>query len=398
MFENEFYISSLIAAHLAEELSPEQEVILNDWLERSSENQRFFDELVNEQAFNQELRSYRKVDKDAIWQKTASRISIEEQKLKKTSIKKLFPFYKIAAAITFLVIGAGLLYYVRNTKPDKNLQAEAKYNNIKPGRNVATLSLPDGKVISLSDAQNGVIVAAGKLIYKDGSILKDSIRRLLPREDEKVNLTTPRGGTYQITLSDGTKVWINSASSLKFPISFSALKERKVELIGEAYFEVAKDQDHPFIVTSKDQNVKVLGTHFNMSSYSDEPETRTTLLEGAVLVKSADGMFTKNILPGQEAISSGKGLSVRTANIEEVMAWKEGYFRFYREDLGSIMRKISRWYNVNVTFVGEEKQYDSFVFDGVIKRSKGIAEVLEIIERTGKVSFSIEKNKVIVSK
>lgn len=398
MFENEFYISSLIAAHLAGELSPEQEVILNDWLARSSGNQNFFDELVNEQAFNKELKFYRKVDKDAVWQKTTSRISIEEQRLSKTSTKKLFPFYKIAAAITFLVIGAGLLYYLQNTNPDKDLQAEAKYNNIKPGRNVATLSLPDGKIMSLSGAQNGVIVAAGKLIYKDGSILKDSILSLLPHEHQKVNLTTPRGGTYQITLSDGTKVWINSASSLKFPISFSALKERKVELVGEAYFEVAKDQDHPFMVTSKDQNVKVLGTHFNMSSYPDEPETRTTLLEGAVLVKSADGIFTKNILPGQEAISSGKGLSVRTANIEEAMAWKEGYFRFYREDIGSIMRKISRWYNVNVTFVGEEKQYESFVFDGVVKRSKGIAEVLEIIERTGKVSFSIEKNKVIVNK
>lgn len=398
MFENEFYISSLIAAYLAQDLSPEQQVVLNDWLQESSGNQRFFDELVNEQAFKDELNFYRKTDKDAIWQKTVDKISMAEQSPKKTLVKKLFPFYKIAAAIAFLAIGAGLLYVVRDEDTNKDLHAEAKYYNIKPGGNVAILSLPNGEVITLSDTQSGVIVAAEKLVYGDGSILKDSTPTLLPRDQEKVNLTTPRGGTYQITLSDGTKVWINSASILKFPLSFSSVKERKVELVGEAYFEVAKDPLRPFTVTGKGQSIKVLGTHFNMSSYPDEPETRTALLEGAVLVKSADGVFTKNILPGQEAISSGKINTVRTANIEEVMAWKEGYFRFYREDLGSIMRKISRWYNVNITFVGEEKQYESFVFDGVVKRSKGIAEVLEIIERTGKVSFSIEKNKIIVSK
>ena len=397
MFENEFYISSLIAAHLAEELSDDQQLELNTWLEKSPENQLFFDELINEQSFSEQLSGYRNADSDSIWQKTNAKIKIAEESVQKPLIKKLFPIYKIAAAITILALGAGLLYFMQKGNFGPDLSKQAKASNIKPGKNIAVLTLADGSTIDLSSAQTGVIVNEEQLVYNDGSRLNDSVKALSNLNNQTANLTTPRGGMYQITLSDGTKVWINSSSILKFPVAFNT-KERNVELTGEAYFEVAKDPLHPFVVTTKGQRIKVLGTHFNVNSYADEANEHTTLLEGSVNVTLVDGVASKTIQPLQQAVSSKNDLTVKNANIDEVMAWKEGYFRFYREDLGSIMRKISRWYNVDVVFDGGEMQYETFVFDGVVNRSKGIAEVLSIIERTGKVNFSIEKNKVIVNK
>jgi ferric-dicitrate binding protein FerR (iron transport regulator) len=191
-------------------------------------------------------------------------------------------------------------------------------------------------------------------------------------------------------LPDGSKVWLNSASSLRFPAFFSG-NTREVELNGEAFFDVAKNPDMPFKVVTKDQIVEVLGTQFNINSYSDEESFKTTLIEGSVKVIYKDRVILLN--PGQQFQPSLKSSKVIEANTEEVTAWKDGYFLFKDEDIQSIMRKISRWYNVEVSYSGEIPDVG---FGGNISRSKGIDEVLNVLQLTDAVHFKVEGRRITV--
>jgi transmembrane sensor len=212
-------------------------------------------------------------------------------------------------------------------------------------------------------------------------------------------IETPNGGQYQVTLPDGSKVWLNAASSLKFPPSFSRLVNRRVELLrGEAYFEIAKDKNHPFIVKSNGQEVKVLGTHFNINSYSDEQSTKTTLLEGSVKIEIVSGSRPKKgvvIRPGQQSILSGERIRIVDADIESDLAWKNQEFVFKGENIQSIMRKLSRWYDIEVNYNGDCSHLS---FYGVLSRSKNISSVLKLMENAGNVKFKIEGKKITVNK
>lgn len=205
-------------------------------------------------------------------------------------------------------------------------------------------------------------------------------------------VSTPKGGEYQLTLPDGTKVWLNSMSTLKFPVVFAG-NERKVELTGEAYFEVAKDKTKPFFVQAKDTKVQVLGTHFNISAFADETEVRTTLLEGSVKVDR--GMKTIVLVPGQEASASDSkvGFTVREADLEKVMAWKNGYFVFRDEPLESLMKRISRWYNIEVDYKGD---MGSNTFGGKFSKNSTLSELLRSLELTGTVKFKTQERRVTV--
>ncbi len=219
-----------------------------------------------------------------------------------------------------------------------------------------------------------------------------------PRKDGKslVNtLTTAKGETYQIILPDQTKVWLNAASSIKFPVTFAGLDQRKIQLSGEAYFEVSKDKRHPFIVTTGKQEVEVLGTHFNINSYADEPATKTTLLEGAVKVRSRTAVSDNVILkPGQQSnLTTPGNITVDEAD-PDVTAWKDGKFRFNNTSLESILRQLSRWYNVDINYVNgvpDEK------FTGGIDRNLTASEALDIF-RYMKVRFKIEGRTILVTK
>jgi transmembrane sensor len=207
-------------------------------------------------------------------------------------------------------------------------------------------------------------------------------------------LTIPRGGQYPIRLADGTKVWLNSATSLRYPETFAS-NERKVELIyGEAYFDVAHNSSKPFRVILKGHTLEDIGTQFNVNAYDDEPTMRTTLVEGSIKVSRSG----KNILlkPGQQAIikSTNSSIIVQNADVDEAVAWKNGYFKFDGEDLRSVMRKVSRWYNVDVTYQGNFR--DNISFLGEVSRSKNISAVLKIMEATGNVHFQITERRVVV--
>jgi len=296
------------------------------------------------------------------------------------------------AASVLIALSTGLWFYIGQQQNDKHgIRKELLASDIPPGKNTATLTLASGKTIALSDEKSGVVINNDKLAYDDGSIVTGSSSRA----DSAIILTaaTPRGGTYRIILPDGSKVWLNAASSIKFSSDLDKLARRTVSLTGEAYFEVAKDKSRPFIVSTDKQEVEVLGTHFNINSYADEAVTKTTLLEGSVKVTAFN--TTRLLSPGQQASLKARRIAVENVDIEDEIAWKNGNFVFNDEDLESIMRKISRWYDVEIYYQDRPQKPSSL---GILSRTKNLSALLKVLELSGKVHFKIEGRRIIVMK
>ncbi|MBE9601808.1 FecR family protein [Pedobacter sp. MC2016-24] len=324
--------------------------------------------------------------------------------------KKLFsPYLRwVAAAAVFLTVGLGY-HYLQLVHPE-NTQPIPYANDIKPGKNDAVLTLADGSKISLTDARQGELIkskgisivkaANGQLIYTiDSSALKTGTDH---PELAYNTISTPKGGEYQINLPDGTKVWLNAASSLKFPQTFANLNARRVELSGEAYFEVFKNKKQPFKVltpgfgSGREQETEVLGTHFNISAYADDAETKTTLLEGSIRVKDPQKSNKRDaiiLVPGQQAILNNNQWNTINVDTEEAIAWKRGTFMFANADIETIMRKISRWYNVEVVYQGKISESN---YLGTVSRFSKVSDVLDILEATKTVHFKIEGRRITV--
>lgn len=293
-----------------------------------------------------------------------------------------------AAAAIVALVAAGIYTYLATESTSGEVTLSTTEADIQPGGNKATLILADGRNVDLSTEKEGII-SGEELSYSDGTPLKITEPGGTQPSGNLNVLTTPAGGQYQIELPDGTRVWLNASSTLKYPSRFSK-DGRLVELIGEAYFEVVKDPSRPFKVISRNQEIKVLGTSFNVKAYLGET-TVTTLVEGSVQVDATDReggkTLTRRLLPGQEALYSQAGLHIAEADVEAAIAWKNGYFLF-NENLESIMAKISRWYDVEVIYESEEAK--GLVFWGKISRATPISSVLKIIEMTDNVHFRIE--------
>jgi transmembrane sensor len=356
----------------------------------------------------------------------AAEISNEISKLKKDSLKKLCTEIKplpvqhtrhkiksfkwiwpAAAAVVAMVFGIWF-FKMKAHNQNQKWASFAANKDIPPGHNGATLSLSNGKVIKLNGAKNGVIVGNASFTYNDGTRVDETAAVAGNPGSGALELTaaTGRGQSYQIILSDGTKVWLNAATTLKFPSNFVRKKNREVEIDGEAYFEVFKDKSRPFIVATKKRNalsaqrITVLGTHFNINAYIDEPNIKTTLLEGSVRVSTStsDGAAytvaqTSVLKPNQQSVWTGAHLNVKDIDATSVVAWKNGEFRFDDETLGSIMRKISRWYNVDIVYKGIDPEK---TYWGTISRFENVSKVLENLELTSTVNFKIEGRKIIV--
>ncbi|AOM76150.1 FecR family protein [Pedobacter steynii] len=334
---------------------------------------------------------------DQDWAAVLNRIVSVDQPLPVKMAPSFTPLRWVAAAVILITFGLGVYFYsaVREGRPGSNPERYA--TDVPPGGNKAILKLADGSEISLTDAENGALVKqAGINIVKaaDGQLVYH-INPSKTSPEGYNTITTPRGGQYQVNLPDGTKVWLNAASSLKFPLSFTDQKTRMVELSGEAYFEVTKNKHQPFKVIStsasiggRTQVLEVLGTHFNVNAYADEESIRTTLLEGSVRLN-----HQLTLKPGEQSIFAHDHFHVVPADTEETIAWKNGYFMFANEDLQHIMRKISRWYDLEIIYQG--KITDN-TFIGTVSRFKEVSEVLNILELTKTVHFKIEGRKIIV--
>lgn len=306
-------------------------------------------------------------------------------------------WYRYAAVVALISISVGIFLFTKGkfSRPSVTDLLVKTGNDARPGGNKAILTLADGTIISLNDATKGRLARqAGITVTKtrEGQVVYQADGFSKAQKSLINTIHTPRGGNYQISLPDGSKVWLNAESSLKFPTYFAG-NERKVTLTGEAYFEVAKNEHQPFVVQTSLQEVKVLGTHFNINSYEDEGTTKTTLLEGSVKVSAAHGAIT--LKPGEQSLlNSGQTVpSVVSVDVEHEMAWKNGMFIFKEEPIESIIRKLSRWYNVEIDIKGKPS---GLSFTGAVSRTKNISSVLKIMEGAGDIHFKTEGNRIII--
>ncbi|MBB6237068.1 ferric-dicitrate binding protein FerR (iron transport regulator) [Pedobacter sp. AK013] len=296
----------------------------------------------------------------------------------------------IAAALAIIIFGASLFYLKRST----DLASLADTNtHITPGSTGATLKLANGKTIKLSDAVNGELASeAGVTITKtkNGLLIYEIKGTTLP--DQINTLSTNNGETYQVRLPDGSLVWLNAASSLSYNTALVHSGKRSVNLVGEAYFEIAKDKKHPFIVKTGTQEVEVLGTHFNVNAYADESTTKTTLLEGSVKIKNKTDQ--KIIVPGEQATVNKDNISVDKVNTEYAIAWKNGVFRFTDKTLEAGMLEVARWYNVQVIYKRPELKNE--LLGGRISKYANINQVLKKMELAKAFKFTVKGREIIV--
>jgi transmembrane sensor len=349
------------------------------------------EEFYRQHADSQNLPSEVRND---LWAGTMDRIH-QETKAKKPAL------YKYAAAAAVLLVAvSGILLFKHNGKPLPANNTLTAVKPIVPGKLGALLTLSSGKQVNLDSGATGVLATEGNqkiTKLQSGQIAyqpAEAATALAPASILYNTLSTLRGKYYELALSDGSKVWLNSASSITYPAAFTG-PSRKVKITGEVYFEVTKDAEHPFIVEAGAQTVQVLGTHFNIMAYADEPGVTTTLLEGSVKVTNQNSF--KIIKPGQAANTlNGDGrVNVTEVDVADAIAWKEGYFKFNSEELSTIMRKVSRWYDVDVEFKDHMENKKIY---GTYARSKAIKSLLNDLELTGSVHFKTEGRRIIVMK
>lgn len=378
-------------------------------------DKKFFEDATDWNQIEEALRFMYGIDEEAALRDVQNRIQQVKPGearvvLFNTVSRKLLYSYVAVAAAVVLLAGAGIFFYFNDKKNLSDIPISVRYHNdVNPGTDKAILLLADGSKIVLDSTNNTFQLQQGnaKVVNsKDGGLEYEiNDQPPVPAEVSWNTVATPRGGQYQVKLPDGSKVWLNAQSSLRFPTAFTG-KERIVELMGEAYFEVVRNTAIPFkvsivsndkgvAVTHAPMQVEVLGTEFNIEAYPDEAGSKATLIHGAVKVTSGNEQTT--LVPGQQArvgIDGAGDMEVLSGvNTDDVIAWKNGLFQFQDEPIESIMRKISRWYDVDIIY--SEKVNKLFI--GKIPRTVQISTVLKILESTGWVHFTIDGRKITVA-
>lgn len=377
--------NDLAAKWLNGTISPEEEKQFHEWYNRSQEDPVIIPAEFAESR--QELRN-------RIFKNIKGGMKGERR------VKPIYAlFTRVAAAILIIAGGLGTYYYLKPISPKEIAHkiSPAQQMPLKPlADTMAVLTLSDGSDILLDNAADGQLAQQG-----NAQVIKANSRQLVYRpggdaavSDVQYNsIRTPKGGQYQVVLPDNSVVWLNASSSLRFPTVFSG-KERAVELTGEGYFEVAKNKRLPFKITVNGMEVRVLGTHFNIMAYNEEAEVNTTLLEGAVKVNR--GAASLLLKPGQQAVlvKDDNQLNLnRSVNVDQVMAWKQGEFRFENTRVEAIMRQVARWYDINVTY---DEGLSGIGLTGSISRSNSVSQLLEILEATHRVKFVQDGNRIRV--
>lgn len=333
------------------------------------------------------------------WQQVLGRI-VDADRTEALAATPVIPFYKrplfryAAAVLVLVVAGTGIWFANSNTDPRQPAETPVvAEKNVPPGKDGAILTLADGTQLVLDSLGNGLVSTqqGTHVVLSDGKLTYHADQNALAATRFNT-MTTPRGRQFNVTLPDGTRVWLNASSSLRYPTAFGG-SERRVELSGEAFFEVAQNKDHPFFVNiGQESEVQVLGTSFNVNAYEDEPGINTTLLEGSVKVLAVKKNESLLLQPGEQAHQAGE-LQKKTVNVDEVVAWKNGAFNFNDMELPAIMRQLSRWYNVEVEYAGTVPKGK---FGGKMGRNLSLADVLEGLKEFN-VRFRIEDgNKIVV--
>lgn len=380
-------LKPLIEKYLRGEATPEEAAIVEQWYGQVPDE---LDITITAAAGETEASLEAKM-----LQRLQKRLYLKDS-AQKAPVRRLLPGWAAAAAIILvLLVGTQYFYNREEALPVPVAGAETIISSpqeIKPGGNRAQLQLADGRTILLDSASNGLLarqgttninlLADGQLAYQQAGITPETV--------SYNTLTTPKGGQYQITLPDGTKVWLNAISSIHFPTAFTG-KERQVRITGEAYFEVAADPSRPFKVQFGEAEITVLGTHFNINAYTDEKDAKATLLEGLIQIQHKNQ--AQKLVPGQQARLHSQGMQVVSgANTEEATAWKDGYFVFASTDMETLLRQAARWYNIDVSFQGP---IPPDRFTGKISRNVNLSQFLSILEYS-EVHFKMEGRKLIL--
>ena len=371
-------IEEIIIKRLSEEhLSKEESVFFDKWYQNSS-NREYYNDLLKIRSGIIASQVKERIDKRKAWNQVhpARKISL---------IRTLLKF----AAIMILPLSLGVFLLIRENKQEKVVYAEVP---VQPGRKQAVLTLSSGQQVMLADTivhvnEKGMVISNfpdKELVYK---IMNDTMKT----ETIYNTVTVPRGGEYKLVLADGTIVWLNSDSHIRYPVTFSG-NTRQVELEGEAYFEVAKDVEKPFIVRMNEYNVRVTGTQFNVRNYLNE-SLATTLVEGGVQIERKGKV--DRLRPGQQAVLENNEIRIRVVNVEGQVAWRHGAFGFTQCRLENIMEELARWYDVDVFYMNQ--QVKDYHFSAWFKRSSSINEVINILEKTKKISLDL-KGRILTVK
>ncbi|QNK61035.1 FecR domain-containing protein [Pedobacter sp. PAMC26386] len=348
--------------------------------------------------------------KDEIWAGTLQRANLQEDLITNQQKRPFYSrnWYRLSVAAALLIGGSGYLFIRHQLVNSSSTQIEIA-NHIPGGKNKATLTLANGQKIILSDAVHGKLAEEqgvsitktenGELIYKITAKPGD----YTSSSSNYNTISTAAGENYQVILPDGSKIKLNAISSLKYPASFASQSERKVELSGEAYFEVAKDKQHPFKVKTSNQEVEVLGTHFNINSYTDNTATKTTLLEGSVKVsplgyangkdRTALTSFAVLLKPGEQALQKANNITILPADTEQAVAWTEGFFYFQSTSLKDVLQEAAKWYDLEIVYNGP---IPSDHFTGKIPKNASLGKFIKLLQLSD-IKFGIEGRKMIIN-
>ena len=379
---------------------------IRELLESRAHDGRF--EVADEISARMKARLMAAVEEQGTAQNPGARVfdlepSVDDESVRYIAKRGPFRYMTAASVVVLLGLTSYFLFFRNNVRVTSQIIALKKSTDIAPGTNKAILTLANGSKIILDSAQNGLLAQqgnsdvvktdSGQLAYKISGLPKNSSTNQNQIAAVSLNtLSTPKGGQFQLKLPDGTKVWLNAASSITYPTAFSG-KERNVSITGEAYFEVAYNDKQPFSVTVNNMTVRDIGTHFNINAYEDESAMKTTLLEGSVKVTNTKNNQSFTIRPGEQTELKENKLSINNhVNLDETIAWKDGSFHFESADLQTILRQFARWYNVEVVYEGMPTNRKFF---GIVKRSNSLSRVLEML-KDNNIEYVIEGNKLIV--
>ena len=380
-------IHELILSYLREDISEEVMSRLRVWLDENERHQRLLEELRDKDVLQREIGEYVSFDTSRRWGQLKE--VMEEPVRKGHSLLKV---WGAVAAVVVAFVG-GLLYWQMTGSPQPEVKQVA-IARIEQGGMRAVLITETGQQVVLQGLKDTCLNITGTEtlnIREDGS-LKYSLSALSSMS-EWHTLRIPKGGEYKIVLDDGTEIWLNSASELKYPADFVG-NERRVQLTGEAYFQVARNEAAPFIVETRDMDVKVLGTSFNVSVYEDEESCHATLVEGRVEVNDKVNGEKVVLTPGKQALLRGGEMTVREVNTKLYTLWRLDRFTFASEDMEGVIRKLSRWYNVDFFFANSSMKQKRFT--GSLPKYADISQVLKMIEMTTDIKFEIKEHTIMI--
>lgn len=386
--EKAYRVAYLVAAFIRNTLTDDEREELDQWVTESDENMKLFAELTDERNIKNNLARIEQIDKESAWKELLSATrEVNYEKPRSHARKWLY----IAAASVALLTAGFFIYnpFLRNMPA----MAENKKADLLPGGDKAVLTLSNGSHIILDSTFNDSLIRDGlsEIISKEGQIVYDRASQQPSGVVVYNTIATPNGGQFKVVLPDGSRVWLNAASSIRYPLFFPG-KERKVEITGEAYFEIVKEAGKKFIVTCGDLETEVLGTAFNINGYDDEASTKVTLLEGSV--KVSGGQSSLIIKPGQQArINERSQLALVTEpDIEESTSWKDGMFYFKDARIEEIMLQVARWYDVKVEYQARPVKH----LNAIISRNIPVSRLFELLQKTGEVNFEIQDKTIIV--